>query len=90
MIRIGFEEEDQSLPVDFSVYRKKPVTVFAAPVDDEFEVNTLEGVMKGHKGDYIVMGVEFEMYPVKKEIFEQTYEYADEDPENSNALEKGD
>jgi hypothetical protein len=88
MIKIGFTDGDENIPVDFSVYRKKPVTVFAAPVDEDFEVNTIEGVMKGKAGDFLVMGIEFEMYPVKKEIFEQTYEYADDDPEKSNALEK--
>jgi hypothetical protein len=85
MIRIGFNKDESEIPVDFSVYRKKPVTVFAAPVDDEFEVNTLHGAVKGNKGDYLVMGVEFEMYPVKREIFEKTFEYADE---KSNALDK--
>lgn len=38
------------------------------------KVRTLEGVMTAHPGDYIVKGVAGEVYPVKKDIFEATYE----------------
>lgn len=37
-------------------------------------VSTLEGSMRGHIGDYIVRGPYSEFYPVKREIFEKTYE----------------
>ena len=55
-------------------YVKKPIPILAAQVDDEFVVETLEGTLTGKKGDYLVMGVKGELYPVDKEIFEQTYE----------------
>ena len=42
------------------------------------EINTLEGVMKGNVGDYIIQGVKFEIYPCKPDIFVQTYEQVDE------------
>lgn len=38
------------------------------------EINTLEGTMTGNYGDYIIRGVDGEVYPCKPEIFEQTYE----------------
>lgn len=38
------------------------------------EINTLEGVMVGNKGDYIIKGVKGEIYPCKPDIFEATYE----------------
>lgn len=38
------------------------------------EINTLEGVMVGNYGDYIIKGVQGEIYPCKAEIFEETYE----------------
>lgn len=38
------------------------------------EINTLEGVMTGDIGDYIIKGVAGEFYPCKPEIFEATYE----------------
>jgi hypothetical protein len=37
-------------------------------------VNTLEGVMRAHKGDWIITGVEGEKYPCKPDIFRKTYE----------------
>lgn len=39
-----------------------------------FEVGTLEGVMKGSPGDWIILGVAGEVYPCKPEIFAATYE----------------
>lgn len=44
------------------------------PLDEVMEINTLEGVMTAQKGDYIICGVEGELYPCKPKIFEKTYE----------------
>lgn len=38
------------------------------------EINTLEGVMVGNLGDWIITGVKGERYPCKPDIFEATYE----------------
>ncbi|WWT40167.1 hypothetical protein [Staphylococcus phage PT1-1] len=40
----------------------------------KFVVETLEGVMKVDINDYIIKGVKGEFYPVKPEIFHETYE----------------
>ena len=61
-------------------YVKRPVPVLAVQVDDDFVIDTLEGTLVGKKGDYLVMGVKGELYPVKKDIFEQTYEPVDRKP----------
>ena len=37
-------------------------------------IKTLEGEMKGDYGDYIIQGVQGEIYPVKENIFLKTYE----------------
>lgn len=37
-------------------------------------IHTLEGVMIAKLGDYVIKGVEGELYPVRKDIFEKTYE----------------
>lgn len=37
-------------------------------------IKTLEGEMKGDYGDYIIQGVNGEIYPCKPDIFEKTYE----------------
>lgn len=36
-------------------------------------IETLEGTMKADNGDYIIKGVEGEMYPCKPDIFRKTY-----------------
>lgn len=41
------------------------------------EIKTLEGVMRGNGGDYIIRGVRGELYPCKSDIFEMTYELAE-------------
>jgi hypothetical protein len=37
-------------------------------------IPTLEGVMVGTQGDWIIRGVKGELYPCKPDIFEATYE----------------
>ena len=37
-------------------------------------INTLEGIMRASKGDWIIKGVKGEYYPCKPDIFEATYE----------------
>jgi hypothetical protein len=41
------------------------------------DIHTLEGVMRGDAGDYIIQGVKGEVYPCKPDIFEATYEPAE-------------
>ena len=37
-------------------------------------IATLEGIHQARVGDYIIQGVQGEIYPCKPDIFEQTYE----------------
>jgi hypothetical protein len=37
-------------------------------------IDTLEGVMRGDEGDWIIRGVKGEFYPCKPDIFAATYE----------------
>lgn len=43
-------------------------------LDPHCLIRTLEGTMRGNPGDYIVEGVQGEIYPCKPDIFESTYE----------------
>jgi hypothetical protein len=43
-------------------------------VSDGVLINTLEGTMKASVGDFIIKGVQGELYPCKPDIFEKTYE----------------
>lgn len=61
----------------FRKYKKKPVVIEAYQTDEEVEIKTLEGVMKANKGDYIIKGVQGELYPCKPDIFYETYEECD-------------
>ena len=45
--------------------------------DGTCDINTLEGIMKSDKGDYIILGVNGEVYPCKPDIFEKTYDKAE-------------
>ena len=38
------------------------------------EIKTLEGTMVAKAGDYIIRGVNGEIYPCKRDIFDKTYE----------------
>lgn len=41
------------------------------------DIPTLEGVMRANIGDWVVRGVQGEFYPVKPDIFRETYERAE-------------
>jgi len=55
-------------------YIKKPIQIKAIQVTEPFCVETLEGNMKGKAGDYLVKGIQGELYPVDKIIFQKTYD----------------
>jgi len=46
-------------------------------LDDAVSISTLEGKMRGEFADWIVRGVQGELYPVKPDIFAATYEAVD-------------
>ena len=58
----------------FKKYRKKPLIIEAQQMNKDFEVKTLEGTMKGKKGDYLIIGIMGERYPCSKEVFDESYE----------------
>jgi hypothetical protein len=59
---------------DFKKAVKKPIPIRCIQIQEPFMVETLEGALKGRKGDYLMVGVRGEMYPCSKEIFEDTYD----------------
>jgi len=61
------------------------VAWFCHPFTVEFRsgsafISTLEGRMEARKGDWIIKGVEGEVYPCKPGIFAQTYEEVGDEP----------
>jgi len=58
----------------FEDYRKKPVVIQACQMPKSFSIETLEGIMQGEVGDWLICGIHGEFYPCKDEIFKKTYE----------------
>lgn len=50
-------------------------------VSTQMHIETLEGVMTAKLGDYVIRGISGEIYPCKPDIFEKTYELADDEVE---------
>lgn len=66
--------EQNTIPnLKFKKAIKKPLPIRCIQIDEPFLVETLEGKMKGKKGDWLMIGISGEMYPCDKEIFEKTY-----------------
>ena len=63
-----------TLITGFKKYRKKPIIIQAKQMPGHFIIDTLEGKMKGKPGDYLVVGIKGERYPVRKDIFEESYD----------------
>ena len=61
LIEIQKLADGKTISVD---YKKKPV----------LRIPTLEGMMEAKIGDWIIKGVNGEIYPCKPDIFEKTYE----------------
>ena len=62
------------LTLEWRDWRKKPIVVQAVQFEVPFRVETLEGTMEGAAGDWLLCGVEGELYPCKDSIFRATYE----------------
>lgn len=55
-------------------FRKKPVVIEAEQITEEIRIETLEGVMTGKVGDWLITGVNGEKYPCRNDIFLKTYD----------------
>jgi len=60
--------------LNFEKAVKKPISINCVQIDEPFVVETMEGQMKGKKGDWLIVGIHGEMYPIDKEIFQKTYD----------------
>lgn len=54
--------------------RKKNIILDAYQASKEIKIETLEGTMTAQPGDWIIEGTEGERWPVRKDIFEKTYD----------------
>jgi hypothetical protein len=69
-----FEKLDGMLPC-----KKKPIIVHCIQINEPFRVNSLEGDYKqGKVGDYLMRGIDGELYICDKDIFERSYDIIEE------------
>lgn len=59
--------------LEFNKAIKKPLPIKCIQINEPFVVETLEGKMKGKKGDWLMVGINGEMYPIDDSIFKKTY-----------------
>lgn len=70
-------------------FRKKPVVIEATRLKSEVRIATREGELTGKPGDWLITGVQGEVYPCGDSIFRQTYEPADEEAEAAFKVTSG-
>lgn len=54
--------------------KKKPVIVSALEMTEDFDIHTLEGIISGRAGDFVIRGIKGELYPCRRDIFLASYE----------------
>lgn len=64
-------------------FRKKPVIIEATQLTRKMTIETLEGIMTGNPGDWLITGVKGEQYFCKDDIFNMTYEAVKKKDNNS-------
>lgn len=69
------DEDGNGSLTDMYIYHATNKIYFSVHKDKiDVYINTLEGDMKASIGDWIITGVNGEIYPCKPDIFEKTYE----------------
>ncbi len=71
--------QDELPELPFKKAVKKPIPIKCVQIEEYFEVETMEGKMKGKPGDWLMVGVDGEKYACDKAIFEKTYDLCKED-----------
>ena len=67
-------------------WRKRPVEITAQRMPEPFEVETLEGTMRGKKGDWLITGIKGEQYPCDDDIFRSSYESEEASEDKSDCI----
>ena len=58
---------------------KRPIVVHAKQITEDFRVDTLEGNYKqGKAGDYLMRGIDGELYICDGPIFERSYDFVEQ------------
>lgn len=65
---------DKNPKLDFKKALKKPIPIKCVQIDEPFEVESMEGLVKGKKGDWLMIGIHGEKYVCDAAIFKKTYD----------------
>ena len=65
--------QNKPLEHSFEDFVKTNQPIGAVQIHEPFEVETLEGLMQGKPGDYLMRGVKGEYYVCDQVIFKETY-----------------
>lgn len=71
--RVARKKITEDTEIEFAGEFVKTEPIKAVQMDEPFEVETLEGTMKGKAGDWLAEGIEGERWPIDAAIFEKTY-----------------
>lgn len=66
---------DQTSKPDGLKQCRKTATCSAVQIDEPFRVETMEGVMEGKAGDYLMEGVQGELYVCDQSVFDESYAF---------------
>ncbi|MFC7357199.1 hypothetical protein ACFQO1_05845 [Jejudonia soesokkakensis] len=67
--------DQNTLPqLEFQTAVKRPIPIRCAQIPEPFEVKTLEGIMKGKAGDWLMIGIDGEKYVCDQDIFKRSYQ----------------
>jgi len=75
---IQFINDDADIICAISDFVGETLSVDYGVIPPVLKIHTLEGIMQAIPGDWIIKGVKGEFYPCKSEIFELTYESAEQ------------
>jgi len=71
-----FDGTEESIVKILAMVRGQANAAAIRAEQDCLFIPTMEGTMRADKGDWIIRGVQAEIYPCKPDIFEATYEKA--------------
>ena len=66
-------KQDKVPDLNFKKAVKNPIAIKCFQINEPFEIQTMEGIMQGKKGDWLMVGICGEMYSCDDKIFKKTY-----------------
>lgn len=69
--------QDKNPKLDFKKAKKKPIAIKCIQINEPFQVESMEGLVTGKSGDWLMIGVNGEKYVCDNAIFQKTYDIVD-------------